>query len=67
MWIMDNRSDVVDAALEEHLLAHRDTLAKLFSQAQRAIAREDVASLTAIAARASWQRARLAADRHGDL
>lgn len=67
MGLMDKRAEVVDAASEEHLLAHRDALAESFSEAQRAIARNDVASLAAIASSGSRRRARAAVDRHGDL
>jgi hypothetical protein len=64
MGIMDKAAEVEDAALEEHLLAHRETLAESFSEAQRAVARNDVASLAEIASRASQQRAQAAVSRN---
>jgi hypothetical protein len=64
---MGKRTEVVDAALGEQLLTHRDRLAELFSRAQIAIASGDVASLTAIASSASARRARAAMGRHDDL
>ena len=60
-------ADVVHAALEEYLAAHRDALADSFARAQRAVAAGDIAGLAAIASSASQRRARAAASRHDRL
>jgi hypothetical protein len=53
------------ADIEKEMRADRETLAETFSEAQRAIASNDVGGLTAIASRASRRRARAAKERHG--
>lgn len=57
-------ADVIHAALQEYLLAHRDTLAAAFSQAQRAIASGDIGALAAVASGASRRRAQAAVRAH---
>jgi hypothetical protein len=52
---------------EELIAADREALAESFSEAQRAMARNDVASLAAIASSSSRRRARAAVGRHREL
>ena len=55
------------ADIEQEAQADRGTLAESFSEAQRAIARSDVASLAAITSSASRRRAQAAFSRHARL
>lgn len=60
-------ADVLHAALEEYLANHRESLAAVFEQAQRAVAQGDLAALTALAVGPAKRRARQAADRNKQL
>lgn len=60
-------ADVIHTALQEYLLAHRDMLAAVFSQAQQAIASGDIDALAAIASGASRRRAQAALRAHERL
>ncbi len=64
---MSANSTQLLADIEKETRADRETLAETFSEAQRAIARNDVASLAAIASSASRRRAQAAFSRHASL
>ena len=60
-------ADVIHAALQEYLLAHRDALAAVFSQAQQAVASGDIDALATVASGASRRRAQAVVKAHERL